>query len=80
MFKRYKKERNMRKIFQWQEYLNWKELSPKQKINLKRALLFPFLAFYVYSFLAKFTFSLLIIITLYFFIRFINKNKLSKRK
>tara|TARA_B100000900_G_C20200921_1_gene561808 strand:+ start:221 stop:457 length:237 start_codon:yes stop_codon:yes gene_type:complete len=78
MFKKDKKERNMRKIFQWKEYLNWKELSPNQKINLKRALLFPFLAYFVYSFLTEFTFSILIILAIYFFIKFRNKNKLSK--
>ena len=33
MFKRSKRKRNMRKIFQWQEYLNWRELTPEQKIK-----------------------------------------------
>ena len=78
MFRRKKRERNMRKIFQWQEYLNWKDLSPQQKINFKRACLFPLLVYIVYSFLEKFTFSILIIIAFYFYIRYRNKNKLTK--
>ena len=78
MFRRKKRERNMRKIFQWQEYLNWKDLTPQQKINFKRACLFPFLVYIVYSFLEKFTFSILIIIAIYFYVRFRNKNKLTK--
>ncbi len=78
MFKSYKRKRNMRKIFQWREYLNWKELSTQQRINFKRACLFPFLVYIVYSFLAEFTFSILLIILLYFYIRHKNKNKLSK--
>ena len=78
MFRHQKRKRNMRKIFQWREYLNWKDLSPKQKIYFKRACLFPFLAYFVYTFLAKFTFSILIIIALYFLIKYKNKNKLSK--
>ena len=73
-----KRERNMRKIFQWQEYLNWRELTPQQKVNFKRACLFPFLVYIVYSFLEKFTLPILIIIAFYFYIRHINKNKLSK--
>ena len=78
MIKRSKRERNMRKIFQWQEYLNWRELTPQQKINFKRACLFPFLVYIVYSFLANFTLPILIIIAFYFFVRNKNKNKLSK--
>ncbi len=68
----------MRKIFQWQEYLNWRELSNQQKINFKRACLFPFLVYIVYSFLADFSIPILIIIAFYFFIKYKNKNKLSK--
>ncbi len=68
----------MRKIFQWQEYLNWRDLSPQQRINLKRAFLFPLLAYLVYSFLEKFTFPILIIIAFYFFIKYKNNNKIRK--
>ncbi len=68
----------MKKIFQWQEYLNWKELSPQQKINFKRVCLFPLLAYLVYAFLTKFKFSILIILAIYFFIRYRNNKKLSK--
>ncbi len=78
MFNSSKRKRNMRKIFQWREYLNWKELSPQQKINLKRASLFPFLVYLVYTFLAEFTFSILIIIIFYLYIRNRNKDKLSR--
>ncbi len=78
MFRRKKRERNMRKIFQWQEYLNWKDLTPQQKINFKRACFFPLLVYIVYSFLEKFTFSILIIIAIYFYVRYLNKNKLTK--
>jgi len=68
----------MKKIFQWQEYLDWKNLSPKQKINFKRACLFPLFVYFVYSFLTDYAYAILLIIGLYFLIRLINKNKLSK--
>ena len=78
MFNRKYRGRKMKKIFQWEEYLNWRKMSPKQKINLKRAFLFPFLVYIVYFFLSKYSIPILIIIGIYFIIRFINRNKLSK--
>ena len=68
----------MKKIFQWREYLDWKNLTSKQKINFKRACLFPLLVYIVYSFLSEFTSAILLLIGIYFFMRFINRNKLSK--
>ena len=48
MFNRKNKSRKMKKIFQWEEYLNWKNMSKEQKLNFKRACLFPFLVYIVY--------------------------------
>jgi len=78
MFNQENKKRKMKKIFQWKEYLNWRQLSYKQKINLKRALLFPFLAYLVYYFLSKYSLEILIIISFYYLLRFKNKKKLKK--
>ena len=78
MFNREYRERKMKKIFQWQEYLNWRKMSPKQKINFKRAALFPFLVYIVYIFLYQYSMAILLIIGIYFFMRFMNRNKLSK--
>ena len=68
----------MKKIFQWEDYLNWKKMSPDQKLNLKRACLFPFLVYIVYLFLDKYSVSILLIIGIYFIIRFKNRNKLGR--
>ena len=78
MFNRKYRGRKMKKIFQWEEYLNWRGMSAKQKINFKRACLFPFLVYIVYFFLSKYSIPILIIIGIYYFIRFMNRNKLSK--
>ena len=78
MFKRKNKSRNIKKIFQWEEYLNWNNLSNNQKINFKRFCFFPILAYFVYSFLSQFTYAILIIFALYFFVRFKDRNKISK--
>ncbi len=78
MFNKKYKERKMKKIFQWKEYLNWKKMSSIQKINFKRACLFPFLVYVVYVFLSKYSIAILIIVGIYFLIRFRNRRKLEK--
>ena len=78
MFGRNKKNREVKKIFQWEQYLNWKEMTYKQRINFKRALLFPFLLYFVYSFLSNFAYAILIIFSIYYLIRFKDRNKLYK--
>ena len=78
MFNRNNRGRNMKKIFQWQEYLYWKKMSNEQKLNFKRACLFPFLVYIVYVFLNKYAIAILLLIGFYFLIRFKNRNKLGR--
>tara|TARA_Y100000589_G_scaffold173740_1_gene164915 strand:+ start:147 stop:383 length:237 start_codon:yes stop_codon:yes gene_type:complete len=78
MFRKNDKKRNLKKIFQWEEYLNWRTMSAQQKINLKRGLLFPFLAIIVYNFLTNFTYAILLLLCIYLLIRLKNRRKISK--
>ena len=78
MFNGKYKVRKMKKIFQWKEYLNWKNMTTNQKINFKRFCLFPFLVYVVYNFLLKYSIAILIIIGIYFLIRFKDRSKLKK--
>ena len=78
MFNRKNRERKMKKIFQWWDYLNWRKMTATQKINFKRACLFPFLAYVVYFFLLKYSISILIVIGICYLIRFKNRKKLNK--
>ena len=78
MFRKKNKDRNLKKIFQWEEYLNWRKMSAQQKINLKRACLFPFLAIIVYNFLTKFTYAILLLVCIYLLIRLRNRRRISK--
>jgi len=78
MFRKKNKDRNLKKIFQWEEYLNWRKMSVQQKINLKRACLFPFLAIIVYNFLSKFTYAILLLVCIYLLIRLKNRRRISK--
>ena len=78
MFNRSKSGRKMKKIFQWEEYLNWRKMSLEQKLNFKRACLFPFLVYTVYLFLNQYSLAILLLLGLYFLIRFKNRNKLGR--
>ena len=78
IFNRNYKKRKMKKIFQWNEYLNWKKMTSNQKLNFKRACLFPFLVYFVYVFLYSYSLPILIIIGIYFLVRFKNSKKLNK--
>lgn len=78
MFNNNNKKRKIKKIFQWRDYLNWKGLTSSQKINFKRALLFPFLVYIVYVFLINYSIALLIVIGFYYLVRFKNRKKINK--
>ena len=78
MFNQKYKARKMKKIFQWKEYLNWKNMSSNQKINFKRACLFPLLVYIIYVFLYHYSLPILLIIGIYFLINFKNRNKLRR--
>ena len=41
------KEREMKRVFQWRRYLEWKELSPEEKLSAKRLLLLPIFAYLI---------------------------------
>ena len=78
MFNKNNSRRKMKKIFQWEEYLNWRKMSKQQKLNFKRACLLPFLVYVVYVFLNQYSIAILLLLGIYFLIRFKNRNKLGK--
>ena len=78
MFNMKNRSKKMKKIFQWEEYLNWKNMSKEQKLNFKRACLFPFLVFRDYVFHNQYSFAILLLLGLYFLIRFRNRNMLGR--
>ncbi len=78
MFRKNYKDRNLKKIFQLEDYYNWRKMSAQQKINLKRAILFPFLALIVYNFLSEFTYAILLLVCIYLLIRLRNRRRITK--
>ncbi len=41
------KEREMKRVFQWRRYLEWKDLTPEEKLSAKRFLLLPIFAYLI---------------------------------
>ena len=42
---RQSKGREMKRVFQWRRYLEWKDLTPEEKLSAKRFLLIPIFAY-----------------------------------
>ena len=45
--KRESKAREMKRVFQWRRYLEWKDLTPEEKLSAKRFLLVPVFAYLI---------------------------------
>jgi len=41
------KEREMKRVFQWKRYLDWKDLTAEEKLSAKRFLLLPACAYLI---------------------------------
>ena len=39
--------RKMKRVFQWERYFAWKDLTPEEKLSAKRLLLFPVFAYLI---------------------------------
>ena len=39
--------REMKRVFQWRRYLDWKDLTPEEKLSAKRFLLIPVFAYLI---------------------------------
>ena len=39
--------REMKRVFQWRRYLEWKDLTPEEKLSTKRLLLIPLFAYLI---------------------------------
>ena len=60
-FKRRKsKRREMKRVFQWKRYLEWKGLTHEEKLSAKRFLLIPLFAYLVIEIFNQ-TFSLIVL-------------------
>ncbi len=66
-------EREMKRVFQWRRYLEWKDLTPEEKILAKRLLFLPILAYLIIGIFNQ-NFSLIVL----FLIGYVLYKKLEK--
>ncbi len=55
------KGRKMKRVFQWRRYLEWRDLTPEEKLSAKRFLLIPVFAYLIIGFFNQ-NFSLIILL------------------
>ncbi len=58
--KRKSKSREMKRVFQWRRYLEWKNLTPEERLSAKRFLLIPVFAYLIIGILNQ-NFSLIVL-------------------
>jgi len=57
---RKEKGREMKRVFQWRRYLEWRDLTPEEKLSAKRFLLIPVFAYLIIGIFNQ-NFSLIVI-------------------
>ena len=55
------KERDMKRVFQWRRYIQWKDLSFEEKLSAKRFLLLPLFAYLIITIFNQ-NFSLIVLL------------------
>ena len=55
------KRREMKRVFQWKRYLNWKDLTTDEKLSVKRFLLIPIYAYLIVGIFNQ-NFSLIVLL------------------
>ena len=55
------KRREMKRVFQWKRYLDWKDLTTEEKLSVKRFLLIPIYAYLIVGIFNR-NFSLIVLL------------------
>ena len=55
------KKREMKRVFQWKRYLDWKDLTTEEKLSVKRFLLIPIYAYLIVGIFNQ-NFSLIVLL------------------
>ena len=58
--RRKSKGREMKRVFQWRRYIEWRDLTPEEKLSAKRLLLIPVIAYLIIEIFNQ-NFSLIIL-------------------
>ncbi len=79
LIRRESKSKKMKRVFQWKRYLEWRDLSPEEKLSAKRFLMIPIFAYFLIEiFNQNFSLIVLLLIGYVLYIRF-NKGGIVKK-
>ena len=68
----------MKRVFQWKRYLDWKTLSSQEKLLVKRLLLVPVIAYFVFGLIHQYALTLILLLGGYLAYKKFEKGKLRK--
>ena len=76
---RKEKGREMKRVFQWRRYLEWRDLTPEEKLSAKRFLLIPVFAYLIIGIFNQ-NFSLIVLLLIgYLFYKKFEKGGIVKK-
>ena len=68
----------MKRVFQWRRYLEWKDLSPHEKISAKRILFVPIFAYLFLNIFNQYFLTIIVFLFGYLLYKKLEKGKLTK--
>ena len=74
------KSRELKRIFQWRRYLEWKDLAPEEKLVAKRFFLVPVFAYIIIGILNQYFSLILIFLIGYILYKKFEKENIVRKK
>ena len=77
--RRKSKGREMKRVFQWERYLEWNDLTPEEKLSAKRFLLVPIIAFFIIEIFNQNFFLIVLLLIVYLIYKKFEKGDIIKK-
>ena len=71
-------ERKMKRVFQWERYLEWKNLTADERLNARRIILIPIIAFPLLQIIKFYTPLILTALLIWLLYRHFEKGNITK--
>ena len=71
--------REMKRVFQWRRYLEWKDLTPEEKISTKRFLLVPVFAYLLSWIFKQYFYAIVLFLIGYVLYKIFEKGSIVKK-
>jgi|TARA_B100000214_G_scaffold19801_1_gene13255 hypothetical protein len=77
--RRESKRREMKRVFQWKRYLEWKDLTSEEKLSAKRFLLLPIFAYLIIGIFNQNLFLIVLLLSGYVLYKRLEKGGIIKK-